>query len=285
MKIKYGSLSENGFKRRENQDSVLSVYNGEIGLFAVADGMGGHSDGAYASGKIIHELKLMWNDIPLTGCTAERLVERVLTAISNANSEIFSYSEKNGIICGSTISVLLICGKEYAVINAGDSPVFMASRHTLKHVTVEHSYGEMVRKSGGEEKNIPPHRRNRLTKAVGITPQIYPDVYSNSMDEDTVFLLCSDGVSRYYTDKKILKTLKPIVKQETSCQELLKKIKNHVEKNGAADNFSAIAVDCSGINPEENSILSTKKTLRAVILLAAVLTILCAIIFTVQLLK
>lgn len=285
MKIKYSSLSETGFKRQENQDSVLSVYNGEVGLFVVADGMGGHSDGAYASQKIISELQALWDEIRHGNLTLEQLTEQVLTALNKVNSELFAYSESNSIICGSTVSVLLICGKEYAAINAGDSPVFMANRHTARHITVEHSYGEMVRKSGGEEKNIPLHRRNRLTKAIGIESRIYPDVFSSIMDERSVFLLCSDGVSRYYPDRKMFRILKSVVQGKYSSEEMLEHIKNHVEKSGAADNFSEIIIDCSEVTPEADAIFSTQKILRAVIGFAIVTAIICAVIFAVQLLK
>lgn len=285
MKIKHSSLSETGFKRHENQDRVFSVYNGEVGLFVVADGMGGHSDGAYASQKNISELQVLWDEIRHGNLTLEQLTEQVLTAINKVNSELFGYSKANSIICGSTISVLLICGREYAVINAGDSPVFMVSRRTARHITVEHSYGEMIRRSGGDEKNIPPYRRNRLTKAVGIAPQIYPDVFSSRIEEKSVFMLCSDGVSRYCSDRKIFRTLKIAVQGKYSPEELLDRIKEQVEESGAADNFSAIVVDCSEVNLEVDAVLTTQKILRAVILFAVVTAILCAVIFAVQLLK
>lgn len=285
MKIKHSSLSETGFKRHENQDRIFSVYNGEVGLFVVADGMGGHSDGAYASQKIISELQTLWDNIWHGNLTLEQLTEQVLSALNKANNELFAYSESNSIICGSTVSVLLICGKAYAVINAGDSPVFMANRHTSRHITVEHSYGEMVRKSGGEEKNIPLHRRNRLTKAIGIESRIYPDVFSSRIEEKSVFMLCSDGVSRYYSDRKIFRTLKVAVQGKCSPEELLDCIKKQVEESGAADNFSAIVVDCLEVNPEADAVLTTQKILRAVILFAVVTAILCAVIFAVQLLK
>lgn len=285
MKTKYDSLCETGLKRSENQDSIFSAYNGEIGVFAIADGMGGHSDGAYASQKIISEFKALWDNIRYSNFTLESLTEKVLAAIEKVNSELFGYSEEHGIICGSTVSVLLICEKKYAVINAGDSPVFMVNIHTSQHITVEHSYGEMVRKSGGDEKDIPQHRKNRLTMAVGIAPKIYPDVSCNNMDERSVFLLCSDGVTRYHSDKDIYTRLKKILKDKESYPETLTEIKNHVEESGAADNFSAIIVDCSEIDPEADSLFSSQRVLRLIIMLAVLTAIICGFIFALQLLK
>lgn len=285
MKIYYGNLCETGFKRQENQDSILAVCNGEMGLFVVADGMGGHSDGAYASKKIVAQFQAFWNEIRYSRYTFEQLTEQVLSVLNKINSELYDYSESNGFICGSTISVLFICGNEYAVINAGDSPVFMVNRHTAKHITTEHSYGEMVRKSGGNEKSIPRHRRNHLIKAVGIEPKIYPDVLSSRIDEKCVFMICSDGISRYYQDKKIFRLLKDVVNGKLMYSQVLEDIKKYVEKKGAADNFSIIIVECLKNNSETDSILLTQKTFKTVIWITVLTAIICAVVFATQLLK
>lgn len=250
MNTIYKSFTETGLKRKTNQDRITAHTNKKISLFAVADGMGGHSKGDFASETVIKYLDALWNELSGFSGDIQTAADMVISALENANTEVFSYARSEKIICGSTASVLLICGEYYAVINIGDSPVYRADRKKAWHESTEHSYGDIAVKSvGADPDEIDEGRKGKLVRAVGIKDKLLPSVKTGRIADSQVFLICSDGVSRYFTDKKIFRYLKRACNEKINLSELSDILKKQSYSMGASDNLSAIAVN---VCPNEN---------------------------------
>lgn len=256
MNIEYEAICETGLKRESNQDKITAHISNKISVFTVADGMGGHSEGEYASQKVVEAVDVFWEEIQKFDGDFQTVVDCLLAALDQANSDIFEYAASKGIICGSTVSVLIIFGKLYAVINVGDSPVYYADPKTACHASTEHSYDVIMQKSLPISPDmLDKKRKGRLVQAIGVKKSIFPNVRTGSVKDKQIFFICSDGVSRYFTDRKIFKYLKRSAKGKFSLKELVTALKNAVLKSGAEDNFSEIAVlVCNHIEKEMNKV-------------------------------
>lgn len=239
----YKTFTETGLKRKTNQDKITAHTNEKISIFAVADGMGGHSKGEFASETVIKYLDALWNEISDFSGDFQTAVDMVISALDKANTEIFRYAESKKIICGSTASVLLIFGDFYAVINIGDSPIYRADIKKAWHETTEHSYDVIACKSIGAAPNeIDESCKGRLVRAVGIRDKLLLSVKTGRIVGRQIFLICSDGVSRYFTNKKICGYLMRTAAEKINLPELSDILKNKVYSMGAEDNLSAIMV-------------------------------------------
>lgn len=243
MNITYETLCEIGSRRKSNQDRITTHSNNKISIFAVADGMGGHSKGEFASEAVIKEIDILWNEISDFSGDFQDAVDMVISALEKANNSVFKFASSEKIICGSTASVLLIYNNLYAVINVGDSPVYHADRKKAFHDSTEHSYDQIMLKSTLiSPDELDPNRNGRLVQAVGVKENIIPSVKTGALKGKETFLICSDGVSRYFTDKKIFGYLRRTVAEKVNLPELSDILKNKVYSMGAEDNLSAIMV-------------------------------------------
>ena len=271
MKTQYEMMTKIGLKRTVNQDRITAHSNDRIAVFVVADGMGGHSDGEKASQKVIDSIDRLWNKLSFCGGDISGAVDMVISVLEQVNDEIYKYAEENKIICGTTASVLLICNEAFASINVGDSPIYCADRRRAIHLSTEHSYDVMSVKSGNKSK-FDVCRRGRLVQAVGVKPKIYPSVVTGKIKENTLFFLCSDGISKYFPEDEIKKKLKSAVRKKTNLEKLCIYFKDKVYELGASDNLSEIAVHC------ETQSISTKRKLWTVALISAAVFVLWIII-------
>lgn len=243
MPITCQTFTEKGLKRKTNQDRITAHTSENISLFAVADGMGGHSDGEYASETVIKHLDALWEELRCFSGDIQTAADMAISALEKANAEIFGYARSKKIICGSTASVLLISGEFYAVINIGDSPVYRASRRKAWHESTEHSFACVAAKSTGISLDeIDERRGKRLVRAVGIKDRLFPSVKTGRIADKQIFLICSDGVSKYFTDKQIFGFLKRVAAGKINLSELSGILKKRTYKMGASDNLSAVLI-------------------------------------------
>lgn len=243
MLITCQTFNEKGLKRKTNQDKITSHTSENISLFAVADGMGGHSDGEYAGETVIKYLDTLWEELRCFSGDIQTAADMAFSALEKANSEIFEYARSKKIICGSTASVLLIIGEFYAVINIGDSPVYRASRRKAWHESTEHSFACVAAKGTGiSPDEIDKKRGKRLVRSVGIKDRLFPSVKTGRIANKQIFLICSDGVSRYFTDKQVFRLLKRTAAGKIDLIELSDILKKRTYKMGASDNLSAVLI-------------------------------------------
>lgn len=244
--LKSGHISNPGLMREENQDSFYEYIDKNIGVFCVADGMGGHSDGKRASGAVAEGVKqwtesfypekyqsdfhMMLNDF-----------EKKLTEI---NHFVFSLYNR-GQICGSTCVVLIVFDSYYAVFSLGDSRLYRKRGFLFTQLTKDDVWQHMDDVS---ERLSPEEQRkhrdyDKLVRAIGIHQSVIPNRITDSLKKNDVFLLCSDGVYKY-SEASMLKKLcsAAACRRGASIDESLRSLENGILSAGAPDNLTAILV-------------------------------------------
>lgn len=167
--------------------------------------MGGHFDGEYASQQIIDELDMLWNELHNYSGDFQAVIDRVILSLENVNTKIFEYASSKNIICGSTVSILLIYGNLFAVINVGDSPVYYADRKSFVHASTEHSYGVIIQKTTLiESEEIDRGRKNRLIQAIGVRENVYPSVRTGAIKRKLYFYYAATVSADILPIKKFL---------------------------------------------------------------------------------
>lgn len=227
-----GSATHPGKVRPRNEDAHLS--RADIGLWAVADGMGGHEAGDLASQLIVRAL-----DGISSAISAAQLLQETESRLFEANRQIVEISrQRGGAVIGSTVAVLLISEDHFACIWAGDSRVYLASQGSMRQVSRDHTEVEEMIASGAmtteEAKHWP---QNVITKAVGVdeTPEF--EIVSGAFQESDIFVLCSDGLTKHVSDEEILQYVSAAPPQ-SSCEALIEL----ALERGGLDNITVVVV-------------------------------------------
>ena len=240
--MKAFAVTDIGRVREMNQDSYyISPGDGSIKLFIIADGMGGYKGGEVASSLAIESAKNYildnYND---TKKEKECILELLRSAIEYANSVVFEKSKEvedlNGM--GTTIDICLVHSNRVYIGHVGDSRVYRQRKDFFRRLTTDHSYVEQLIKEGNitreEAYNHP--KKNMLTKALGCTAFVEPDVLVKGFQKNDVLLMCSDGLTNMLRENEISQ----IIKQdpETACQKLV----DAANQRGGIDNLTAVII-------------------------------------------
>lgn len=230
----YG-ITDLGKVRRHNEDNLLE--RPEIGLWAVADGMGGHAKGDIASQMIVDILKKVHEGTTLSHYIDD--IEDRLQAVNKKLVEKANSDNQRGTI-GSTVVILLTYGEYCVYIWAGDSRLYRLRDDKLRQISTDHSQVEMYVERGlisREEAFSHPHG-NMITRAVGATDTLYLDMDIQKLARHDRYLLCSDGLTKHITDLELQDFLKKGTPEEC-CKHLIETTLSR----GAGDNVTAIIVD------------------------------------------
>ncbi len=230
-----GQTTHVGCVREINEDSHLSLP--ESGLWIVADGMGGHAAGDFASQSIVGELA----SIGVAG-TPDDLQARFLERLTRAHNTIRDHADELGQgSVGATVASLLIHGSDYACLWSGDSRVYRMRGGELTLETKDHTEVNALLDSGmiTEEEARDWPRKNVITRAVGVseTPEI--EALSKPLEAGDVFCLCSDGLTEHLSDEEIAEYL-----GRPGAQDICNDMVNLVIERGAKDNVTVIVVRC-----------------------------------------
>jgi len=246
----YG-LTDLGRKRKNNEDALFS--DKDIGLYIVADGMGGQAAGEVASNlavKIVREHVAAGTDIvrKLTGnpsqenrVAGEELLEK---AIQSACGEIFKMAEADPKLAGmgTTIDVLLIAGDRGIVGHVGDSRIYLVREGRAHRLTEDHTLVASQVKAGAltKEQALRSPLRNVLTRAVGNQESVQVDTLLVDFMPSDRLLLCSDGFHGYISeDEEVAKLLAP----QEAAEALPKRLIEIANERGGKDNITALVVD------------------------------------------
>ena len=248
MNYKVHGLSDTGKKRTNNEDNF--GIDQELGLFIVADGMGGHAAGEVASRMAI-ELILDYtgrtanSDEPyLTGFNSRysRAGNRLCSAIILAN-QVISDSAANrdewqGM--GTTVVAAWINTEtsRLTIAHVGDSRVYLVRHGQIKQLTVDHSLIEEHIREGliSREEAQNSFFRNMITRALGYRERVTPDIIELTIDPGDKLLLCSDGLNTMLSDQEILQIIRPTANLPQACQQLI----NAANERGGKDNVTVI---------------------------------------------
>ncbi len=202
--MKAFSATDVGQKREVNQDYIYCNENA-VGalpnLFIVADGMGGHNAGDFASRFCVE------NMVETLQLSSEKtIIGMIENAITETNEKLILQSkEKVGLEgMGTTLVLATISEHIMYVANIGDSRLYLIN-DTIKQITQDHSLVEEMVKTGEikkEEARFHP-KKNIITRAIGANNKVIPDFFEISVKEDDIILLCSDGLSNMLDDQEL----------------------------------------------------------------------------------
>ena len=221
--------------RSLNEDAFLD--RGEIGLWVVADGMGGHESGDYASRLIVETLAT--TRAPESASALLHDIKHRLDQVHIAlQAEAATRGE--GAVIASTVVALLAHGAHFACVWAGDSRIYRCRGRDLKQVTSDHSYVQTLVDQGllAPEKVSSHPYANVVTRAVGTDQTLELEIVTGELAPDDRFLLCSDGLNRQVTDEEIAAAL-----ADTACDRAADILIEMALQTGARDNVTAVVID------------------------------------------
>jgi serine/threonine protein phosphatase PrpC len=221
-----------GCRRRVNEDAVLA--RPDLGLWAVADGMGGHQAGDVASALVVEAL---------AGARAGRELEARTTDVRErleaANARLISIANSGPepVTIGSTVVALVVEQGRYSCLWAGDSRIYRARGGKLVQLTRDHSLvQELVDLGEIDPADAQSHpNANVITRAVGADPALEVDVAIGEIEADDVFLLASDGLTRLVAGEELLQEL-----QAEPLEPAADRLLQACLERGAPDNVSFV---------------------------------------------
>lgn len=236
-----------GRVRQINEDACLDLP--ERGMWAVADGMGGHALGDFASRLVVEALA----DVPPADTLAKLAAaahERLQTVNRRLRTEA---AARDAHIIGSTVVVLLACGRECACLWAGDSRIYLYRSGVLRQLTRDHSQIEEWMASGtlSAEAALYHPARNLITRAVGAADTLEIDEETMRVEDGDIFLLCSDGLSNEVNEAEMRSVL-----TGGDCREAAHALIELALARGGRDNISAIVLCAEDLDGAEKTVLN-----------------------------
>ena len=212
------AASHVGKVRASNQDS------GSIGnhLFVVADGMGGHAGGDVASAIAVRHLAEIDRPYDSVDDAREVLYRSILDAGMELTEAVSEHPELTGM--GTTVSAMIRVGKQMVIAHIGDSRIYRLRNGVLEQITADHTFVQRLVDSGRitpEEAAVHP-RRSVLMRVLGdvdVEPEI--DTHVVDTQPDDRWLLCSDGLSGYVSEREIAEILVSVDNTEDACEKLI----------------------------------------------------------------
>jgi protein phosphatase len=240
------SRSHPGLVREVNEDACLEQP--KCGVWAVADGMGGHSLGEFASRLAIRSLM----DLP----PASELEERANTAearLQETNRRLRKEAARRDVpVIGTTIAALIIWENRFACVWAGDSRVYLYRDGRLHQLTRDHSQLEAVRamRAGTCDDTLDRPPANVITRALGGHDELELDAVGADVADGDVFLLCSDGLSNEVNEAAIVQALMP-----GSCRLAADALVDLALERGGHDNITAVVVRADDLSSPDRTLL------------------------------
>lgn len=241
--IIYTDKTDKGSQRAINQDAIASFVQGDLGLFVLADGMGGHSAGELASGCIMDCVRRYWEQLTAGKVSdVDLLSQQIKDLILSANQLIWERYNQ-GQVCGSTVVVLLIKGDTYVVFSVGDSRLYTATEKGCGVLTAEDIWDNLpsTRKEFTPEQIRSHVNQGKLIQAVGAKPSVTVHMQQYELEKGQRFLLCSDGLFKFCPQGLVEDTLKQI-KDAKTMEQAMELYFSTVFEQGAGDNVSVILV-------------------------------------------
>ena len=237
--------------RSGNEDNFAAEADEQRGLFIVADGMGGHAAGEVASEMavtiVLREL-IEIRDLETNGVD-KRLTEALKTANRAIHDRTLTEVDKQGM--GTTVSVLMLAGHRYLIGQVGDSRVYLLRDGALSQLTKDHSYVQEQVDAGfltPEQARYHPYS-NVITRCVGASPDVEPDIYHGQVRTGDLFLVASDGLTGMVDDRRLQMLLLSRVTPDRKVHQLIAEANGR----GGLDNITAIVVEVAELDPEDDT--------------------------------
>jgi protein phosphatase len=256
--IESAGISDIGKKRKTNEDAML--VDDPLGLYIVADGMGGHRAGEVASKLVVETLRdfIKQNpdredEIALDEAdeTLSDEANRILSGIKISNKVVYdtSKSKEKYRGMGSTVSLLYLNEQTMIAANVGDSPIYLVHKGNIEHLSVPHTVmaehaamnPESVHQLGEEYKHM-------LTRAMGAEEMVIADICEIPYFQDDILIISSDGLSDCVTPDEIMEIVVNN-RTEKACQSLV----DMANERGGYDNVTVIVLNVKNAKKEPHS--------------------------------
>ena len=243
--MKFYAITDIGRKRELNEDYIYTSGQ-PIGalpnLFIVADGMGGHKAGDYAS---MHTVDRFVEVIRELG-EEHGVQDAINEAVTAANAYIYQRSRENSNLSGmGTTLVLASCiGNEAIVANIGDSRLYLVNDDAMTQITRDHSLVEEMVTLGGIDREMARNHpdKNIITRAVGVKEKVAADFFEVDLTKGDKLLLFSDGLTNMLRDEEIYQ----IIQENKELEQAAKALIDAANKNGGRDNIAVVLVEPFG---------------------------------------
>jgi protein phosphatase len=228
-----GAATHIGKVRQYNEDSYTA--RPEVGIWAVADGMGGHESGDLASHTVIDALETIH-----APHSAHDLLSLCEERIFDANARLKEIGrQRGGVIIGTTVTVLLTFDSYFACVWSGDSRIYMVRHGEITQLSRDHTEVQHLLMNGvitPEEARTWP-AGNVITHAIGVADIPELEMTSGPLNAGDVFVMCSDGLTQHVEDHEILRCVSASTSQQ-ACERLIVL----TLERGAVDNVTVIVV-------------------------------------------
>lgn len=245
MRFSCAARTDVGVVRSGNEDAYL--MGNERGLFVVADGMGGHAAGEVASEMATRLVAESFR--PVKGMSDDELMAQMVAAIRAANAAIFERTlqehDKRGM--GTTATVLALLPRRYLIGQVGDSRAYILRGSTLTQLTKDHSYVQEQVDAGRlspEEARVHPYA-NVITRCVGSSGDVVPDLYIGTLEAGDLILLASDGLTGMVDDPD----LQAILSEDSPLEARVDRLVDEANRRGGLDNITVILVQIDEVSP------------------------------------
>lgn len=242
MSLQGFGLTHTGMKRGHNEDSIF--FSDKMGIYLVADGMGGHEKGEIASAMTIEAILE-----DLKSSDQEKAPFLLKDSIKRANQRIYQYSRESHqskgddgtlvIGMGTTIVALYADNGLAHIAHVGDSRAYRMRDSCLALLTKDHSLAAMAA-DAQKTSHIPINTgfKNIITRAVGMEADVEVDLQEEKLEPSDLFLLCSDGLTNMVSEERIEKILSSGLSLSSTCEALV----DEANRNGGKDNISCILI-------------------------------------------
>ncbi len=238
MRILNGSQTNQGKVRTSNEDSF--VADAEVGLFLVADGMGGHAAGEIAS-QIAASSVGEW--VRSHREDGGPLVELLQNAAQQANSQVYEAQRADRALAGmgSTLTAVMFRQDRYCIAHAGDSRAYRLRKDALDQLTRDHSLVWPLYENGMLPKSelVRHPQKNLITRSIGSHPQVEIDVLEGTGLAGDLYLLCSDGLTDMVSEERIKEILSD---PQKNPQEIANLLVEEANAEGGPDNITAVVI-------------------------------------------
>jgi PPM family protein phosphatase len=241
---------DKGLVRQSNEDSLAAVTLSQaseaesqsVGVYAVADGMGGHDAGEVASKLAVRTAirKLMEDVTEADEVMPDNYQHWLKGAVALANQIVRNKAQEDAKNMGTTLVMAVVVGHDVHIVNVGDSRAYLISPRGIRKVTHDHSFVQALVDNGAitqEEAANHPHR-NILTQSVGSQEEITIDLFNETISDDEYLLLCSDGLWEMLSDEEIWRIVRRANSPSEACQQLVEA----TNTAGGYDNIAAVLV-------------------------------------------
>ncbi len=237
MKPQVWAVSDKGNKRDSNQDSYL--VNEGLGLFVVADGMGGHSGGEVASSLAVQTFETEVKALKNSQMPVREMIQQVYERASIRIFDKAAIESPELMGMGTTLVSCYLDHNRIYVGNVGDSRCYLFHQNSLWQLTEDHSLLNEQIRSGilKPEQAANFSGRNVITRSVGYERVVHPDIIEREIQPGETYMLCSDGLSSLVPDSKILDCFKT-----RSLQEVALALINLALAHGGDDNVTVLVL-------------------------------------------